>query len=325
MAIKVSQLTADSSPTADDYVLAVDNGTNSSKKVTMGNLVASASDAVLKGTVQTVTAAKTFQDTVTLASADLVVTNANASISSGNMTLDAGTLTLSSGSNISMSGSGGIVTDGSIAVHNANVSITNGNLSLDATSSLNLADGSTVSLGTSSGSKIGTSTSQKLGFYNATPIVQPSGNALTALQNLGLVSSATLTATNVGLGNVDNTSNTTERAASRTLTNARITKRTGTAASSATPTINTDNVDYYSLTAQAVDITSFTTNLSGTPTEGQTLWIAITGTAARAITWGASFEASTVALPTTTVTTARLDVGFIWNSASTKWRVVAAV
>jgi hypothetical protein len=108
-----------------------------------------------------------------------------------------------------------------------------------------------------------------------------------------------------------------------TLTNKRITARTGTTTSSATPTINTDNVDFYSITAQAVDITSFTTNLSGaTTTEGQTLWIAITGTAARAITWGTSFEASTIALPTTTVTTARLDVAFIWNSVTSKWRCV---
>lgn len=110
-----------------------------------------------------------------------------------------------------------------------------------------------------------------------------------------------------------------------TLTNKRITARTGTTTSSATPTINTDNVDFYSLTAQTVDITSFTTNLSGTPTEGQTLWIAITGTAARAITWGSSFEASTIALPTTTVTTNRLDVAFIWNSISSKWRCVGSV
>jgi hypothetical protein len=107
-----------------------------------------------------------------------------------------------------------------------------------------------------------------------------------------------------------------------TLTNKRITARTGTVASSATPTINTDNVDFFSITAQTVDITSFTTNLSGTPTEGQTLWIAITGTAARAITWGASFEASTIALPTTTVTTARLDVAFIYNTVTSKWRCV---
>ncbi len=108
----------------------------------------------------------------------------------------------------------------------------------------------------------------------------------------------------------------------QTLTSKRITRRTGTTTSSATPTINTDNVDFYSLTAQTADITSFTTNLSGTPTEAQTLWIAITGTAARAITWGASFEASTVALPATTVSTNRLDVAFIWNSVTSKWRCV---
>ena len=128
----------------------------------------------------------------------------------------------------------------------------------------------------------------------------------------------------VGLGNVDNTSNATERAATRTLTNARITPRVGSTTSSATPTINTDNVDYYELTAQTVAITSFTTNLSGTPTNNQKLWIAITGTAARAITWGASFEAGAVALPTTTVTTQRLDVGFVWNAASSKWRCMCS-
>ena len=131
------------------------------------------------------------------------------------------------------------------------------------------------------------------------------------------------TPSNVGLSNVDNTSDATKNSATVTLTNKRITKRTGTAASSATPTINTDNVDFYSLTAQAEAITSFTTNLSGTPTEAQTLWIAITGTAARAITWGASFESSTVVLPTTTVSTNRLDVGFAWNTVTNKWRCVA--
>lgn len=104
---------------------------------------------------------------------------------------------------------------------------------------------------------------------------------------------------------------------------ARIKPRVGTTTSSATPTINTDDVDYYSLTAQTADITSFTTNLSGTPTDAQKLWISITGTAARAITWGASFESSTVTLPTTTVSTDRLDVGFVWNAVTSKWRCVA--
>jgi hypothetical protein len=110
----------------------------------------------------------------------------------------------------------------------------------------------------------------------------------------------------------------------QTLTNKRVSPRTGTTTSSATPTINTDNVDFYSLTAQAADITSFTTNLSGTPTEGQRLWIAITGTGARAITWGASFEAGAVALPSTTTSTQRLDVLFVWNTVTSKWRCMAS-
>jgi len=126
----------------------------------------------------------------------------------------------------------------------------------------------------------------------------------------------------VGLGNVDNTSNATERAATATLTNKRITKRTDTTTSSATPTINTDTTDYYSLTAQAADITSFTTNLSGTPTIGQILRISVTGTAARAITWGASFANGVVALPTTTVTTTRLSVLFEFDG--TVWRCMAS-
>ncbi len=110
----------------------------------------------------------------------------------------------------------------------------------------------------------------------------------------------------------------------QTLTNKRFTPRVGSTTSSATPTINTDNYDFYHLTAQAVDITSFTTNLSGTPTTDQRLHIAITGTAARAITWGPSFEAGAVALPTTTTTTQRLDVLFVWNAVTSKWRCMAS-
>jgi hypothetical protein len=85
--------------------------------------------------------------------------------------------------------------------------------------------------------------------------------------------------------------------------------RVGSTTSSATPTINTDNVDIYKLTAQAADITSMTTNLSGTPNDGDVLEIQITdnGTA-RAITWGSSFASSTVTLPTTTVISTTLTV-----------------
>lgn len=111
-----------------------------------------------------------------------------------------------------------------------------------------------------------------------------------------------------------------------TLTNKRWTARVGSAASSATPTINTDNFDIYKLTAQAADITSFTTNLSGTPVDGDVLEIQITGTAARAITWGASFVSTTVTLPSTTVTTVTLTIILQFYSTSSygnnKWHCV---
>lgn len=113
----------------------------------------------------------------------------------------------------------------------------------------------------------------------------------------------------------------------QTLTNKRITKRVlALSAGSATPVINTDSYDVVHITAQSAAITSFTTNLTGTPVDGDTLRISITdnGTA-RAITWGASFEASGFqALPTTTVINVRLDIGFFWNSETSKWRCIAA-
>lgn len=40
-----------------------------------------------------------------------------------------------------------------------------------------VAEGTNLALGTSTGTKIGTATSQKLGFWNATPAVQPAAVA----------------------------------------------------------------------------------------------------------------------------------------------------
>ena len=103
--------------------------------------------------------------------------------------------------------------------------------------------------------------------------------------------------------------------------NKAVTKRTITEASNATPSINADLTDIYGLTAQTVDITSV--SVTGTPENGQLLWVYVIGTASRAIAWGSSFESSTVTLPTTTSGTNRLDVGFVYNSSTSKWRCVA--
>ena len=108
-------------------------------------------------------------------------------------------------------------------------------------------------------------------------------------------------------------------AGTETLTNKRNTKRTVVTAQVAAPAINTDNTDVATITGLAQAITSMTTNLTGTPNADDMLMINITDNGvARAITWGASFASAGATLPTTTVISTLLKVGFIrvgsvWN------------
>ncbi len=101
--------------------------------------------------------------------------------------------------------------------------------------------------------------------------------------------------------------------------------RVNTVTSSATPSINVDTTDMFTITALAAAITSMTTNLTGTPVNGQRLTIRIKddGTA-RAITWGASFVSSGVAtlLATTVISKTHL-VNLMYDSAAAKWVCVA--
>jgi len=111
----------------------------------------------------------------------------------------------------------------------------------------------------------------------------------------------------------------------QTLTNKRITKRTGTVANSSSLTIDSDAIDEYTVTALTGAITI--NNPTGTPTEGQTLLIRLkdNGTA-RAITWGTNFRAgSDISLPTTTTISKHLYVGFVWNATDSKWDLVTSL
>jgi hypothetical protein len=147
-----------------------------------------------------------------------------------------------------------------------------------------------------------------------------SGTVTSITAGTGL-SGGTITST----GTIAIDSTVTTNSGTQTLTNKWVQPRVlASTANSATPTLNTDNYDMMVITGQSVAITNFSTNLTGTPVNGQKLIISITGTGAIAITWGTSFESSTVTLPSTTVTTARLDVGFIWNVATSKWRCIAS-
>jgi hypothetical protein len=153
-------------------------------------------------------------------------------------------------------------------------------------------------------------------------LMQRVSGAWSSITIAALKTALSLVKGDVGLGNVDNTSNATERAATRTLTNARITKRVGTTASSATPTADADNNDFYTVTAAAVGMTVGAP--TGTPTDVQPLVFRFkdNGTA-RSLAWNAIFRAVGVTLPTTTVISKTLYVGCWYNAADTKWDVTA--
>ncbi len=107
---------------------------------------------------------------------------------------------------------------------------------------------------------------------------------------------------------------------------AHVNPRVVSISSSATPTIDTDSYDFVDITALATNITSMTTNLSGTPVNMQKLIVQIKDNGvARTITWGASFVADGVALPSTTVAGKRLKVGFLYQTSVSKWGCVAAI
>lgn len=110
-----------------------------------------------------------------------------------------------------------------------------------------------------------------------------------------------------------------------TLTNKRINPRLVTAASYTTNTgtsLDVSTCDQFEITAQA-DALLFNNPL-GTPLGGQKLIIRIKDNAiARALTYGTQFRAMGNALPTTTVLSKTLYMGFIYNATDIKWDLVA--
>ena len=87
--------------------------------------------------------------------------------------------------------------------------------------------------------------------------------------------------------------------------------------------LNMDNLDMFVITAQAGAL--LFNAPWGTLVQGRQLIIRIkdNGTA-RALTWNAVFRAMGNSLPSTTVLSKTLYLGFIYNSTDTKWDLVAS-
>lgn len=181
-----------------------------------------------------------------------------------------------------------------------------------------------------------------------TPVLgTPSSGTLTNCTGLPVAGITASTSTALGVGSIElghATDTTLSRSAAgvlavegvvvptisstNTITNKRIEPRVISAASYTTDTgtsLDVSTADLFVVTAQAGAL--LFNAPSGTPVQGQKLMIRIkdNGTA-RALTYNAIFRASSdLALPTTTVISKTLYMGFIYNSTDTKWDLIAVL
>jgi hypothetical protein len=334
-------LTAKTTPIDADVVIIGDStdANEVAKKTTWANVKATLVtyfDTLYQTILVSGTNIKTINGTSLLGSGDIAVPvltdgdkgDITVSASGATFTIDNGAVTLAKMANLAQDQFIGRTTASTGVPQTATITSAARTV-LDDTSVANMVDTLGGATSTGSGGLV-RATSPTL----VTPALgTPSSGTLTNCTGLPLAGVVGVTATASELNVLDGITSTTaelnytdgvtSNIQTQLDTLARNLPRVTSETSSATPTINSDNTDVHRITALAVAITSFTTNLSGTPTHGQNLVIEITGTASRAITWGASFEASTVALPTTTDGTNMLTVGFKWNSATSKFRCLA--
>lgn len=315
---------------------------------TNGDVVASSVTSTELGYVSGVTSAIQTQidgkisDTGDTMTGDLVITESSSNAANYNLSLENSSATATSPTGINFRNSAGLVNTARITA-NPGSTYTNSSLKVEVADSskalqtrMNIDVAGVVTVPTAQGSATNTIvatdhtqtlTNKTLDNTNTLTIRDDRFTLQDNLDNTkqlvfqlaSLASATTHTITFIAGMTVAGISTT------QTLTNKRITKRVTAITSSATPTINTDNCDAVTITALATAITSMTTNLTGTPNNFDQLIFRIKddGTA-RAITWGASFEAKGVALPTTTVISKVLTVGFIYDTVTSKWGCIAS-
>lgn len=116
-------------------------------------------------------------------------------------------------------------------------------------------------------------------------------------------------------------------AGSETFTNKRVTRRVVTMADATSFTPNADTADVASQANTQVSGTLTANAPSGSPTDGQMLQIRIKSTNAQTWSWNAIYRGSSdFALPSATLGGSKWEYyGFQYNSADTKWDLIAYV
>ena len=127
-------------------------------------------------------------------------------------------------------------------------------------------------------------------------------------------------AADVGLGNVDNTSNATERAATKTVSGMRVTPRTNstTTAATLTPDLATANVYYRTTQTATLTINAPT----GTPVIGEIIIIYVDSAGAETLTMNSTYKAFGAAFPATTTAGKTLMISAQYNG--TDWKTLVS-
>lgn len=155
------------------------------------------------------------------------------------------------------------------------------------------------------------------------------GKVANPLSQFAASTSAAIGVGTVELGHASDTTLSRSAAGTLAVEGKRVRTTTPLVVSAASYTTDTgtslsmDNLDQFIITAQAGDL--LFNAPGGTLVQGRSLIIRIkdNGTA-RALTWNAVFRAMGTALPTTTVLSKTLYLGFFYNSTDTKWDLVAS-
>ena len=184
-------------------------------------------------------------------------------------------------------------------------------------------------MGSSSQFQVNTTGNVTATTINKVTITAPTSSAtLTLVDGSTLATSGanSITLTSTGSTNVTlpTTGTLATLSGTETLSNKRINPRVNSVASSATPSPNSDNTDQFEVTALAANAAF--ANPSGTPVDGQVFIIRIkdAGTA-KTLSFGTAYRAGDIALPTTTVISKTMYLGFIYNGADSKWDLVAYI
>jgi hypothetical protein len=124
----------------------------------------------------------------------------------------------------------------------------------------------------------------------------------------------------VGLGNVDNTSDATKNSATATITNKRNQPRTASSTTASTLTPNLSSANVYFRTTQTATLTIEAP--IGTPVIGETIMIYVDSAGAQTINFNATYIPFGAAFPTTTTAGKRLMISSQYNGAS--WQTLTA-